>query len=79
MEKKQRELELEIANEERKIKSIEKRIKSGKEQADNIILEIPDRVPRHIIHNTIHNYFKNSHTDRIILVIHQGKLLYYKK
>ena len=59
--------------------AIEKRIKSGKEQADNIILEIPDRVPRHIIHNTIHNYFKNSHTDRIILVIHQGKLLYYKK
>ena len=42
---------------------IEKRIKSGKEQADNIILEIPDRVPRSTIHNTIYNYFNISHKD----------------
>ena len=59
--------------------AIEKRIKSAKEQADNIILEIPDRVPRSTIHNTINNYFKISHKKRIIFVIHRGELLCYKK
>lgn len=47
---------------------IENRIKKAKEQADNIVLEIPDWISRDTIGQTIANYLNRSKSRRIILV-----------
>ena len=55
------------------------RIKDAKEQADNIVLEIPTFVSRKTVSNTILGYLKQSSKDRIIIVKHGNKCYVYKK
>lgn len=47
---------------------IENRIKKAKEQADNIVLEIPEWISRDTIGQTVVNYLNRSKSKRIILV-----------
>lgn len=57
--------------------AIETRIKKAKEQADNIILEIPSSVTRKLIHRTVTNYLSRSSRERIVMVHWKNKLLIY--
>lgn len=59
--------------------AIENRIKKAKQQADNIILEIPSRVPRKYIEETVKNYLNRSNKNREIWVLWKNKLLKIKK
>lgn len=60
-------------------RSIQKRIKDGKLQADNIILEIPDFVSKTTIKSAIKGYFGVSNKSRIIIVKHGENIYMYKK
>lgn len=53
-------------------------IKSAKEQADNVVLEIPTFVSRRVIGKTINGYMKQSSKGRIIIVKHGNKCYVYK-
>lgn len=55
------------------------RIKSAKEQADNVVLEIPSFVSRKVISSTIKGYLKQSSIDRIIIVKHGNKCYTYSR
>lgn len=53
------------------------RIKSAKEQADNIILEIPTFISRRTISQTVNGYLQQSKKERIIIVKHGNKCYVY--
>ena len=59
--------------------AIENRIKKAKQQADNVILEIPSRFNRKHIREIVLNYISRTKKEREIWVIHKGKLIKYKK
>ena len=54
------------------------RIKEAKEQADNVVLEIPQFVSRRTISKTINGYLKQSSKARIIIVKHGSRCYVYK-
>ena len=54
------------------------RIKSAKEQADNIIIEIPSFITRRTIAKTVNGYLSQSKTKRIIIVKHGNKCYVYQ-
>ena len=54
---------------------IENRIKKAKEQADNIVLEIPEWIELETIAKTVNNYLNRSSKERIILVCWNKRLL----
>lgn len=58
---------------------LENRIKSAKEQADNMIIEVPKWAKRKWIDDTVNNYLDRSHKDRTIYIIHKNKIYVYKK
>ena len=60
-------------------RSIQKRIKDGKTQADNIVLEVPTFVSKSTIKSAIKGYFSVSNKSRIIIVKHGDELYIYKK
>ena len=51
------------------------RIKSAKEQADNIVLEVPTYISKEVIDSTVIGYLNQSLKERIIIV-KQGKDAY---
>ena len=53
-------------------------IKEAKEQADNMIIEVPDFISRRVITNTVNGYMNQSSKKRIIIVKHRGKCYVYK-
>ena len=59
--------------------AIENRIKSAKEQADNMIIEVPEFIPRKVIHSTIINYLNRSRKNRIIIIKWMDRFLFYDK
>ena len=59
--------------------AIQNKIKKAKDQAENIILDIPDFVPQKDIKGAIHGFLKVSHKKRTILVRYKNKLYIYKK
>ena len=65
------------ANFKQQKNAIEHHIKKAKEQADHIVLEIPNFVERKTIHKVITNYLSRSKKERIILVHWKNKLLEY--
>lgn len=54
---------------------MENRIKKAKEQADNIVLEVPEWVDMETIAKTVNNYLSRSSQERIILVYWNKRLL----
>ena len=54
------------------------RIKSAKQQADNVVLEIPTFITRRTIAQTINGYLSQSSTKRVIIVKHGNKCYVYK-
>lgn len=54
------------------------RIKSAKEQADNMIIEIPSFITRRTIAKTVNGYLSQSKTKRIIIVKHGHKCYVYQ-
>lgn len=58
--------------------AIENRIKKAKEQADNIILELPTFMNRKNAEKTIQNYLNRTKKKRTILVRYYNKLLVFK-
>lgn len=52
-------------------------IKKAKEQADNMLLEMPHFVRKRNINRAIYGYLKQSKKERIILVCWKNKLLIY--
>lgn len=57
---------------------IENRIKKAKEQADNIVLEIPEWIEFQTIARTINNYLGRSKKKRTILVCWKERLLKFR-
>lgn len=53
------------------------RIKSAKEQADNVVLEIPMFISRRTISQTVNGYLRQSKKERIIIVKHGKKCYVY--
>ena len=54
------------------------RIKSAKEQADNMIIEIPSFITRRTIAKTVNGYLSQSKRKRIIIVKHGNKCYVYQ-
>lgn len=59
--------------------AIENHIKKAKQQADNIILEIPSAVNRKYINDIIINFLNRSKKDREVWIIWKNKLIKIKK
>jgi len=55
-----------------------KRIHEAKEQAQNIILEVPKFISRKTISRTVYGYLKQSKHGRVIIVKHGPKCYIYK-
>ena len=60
-------------------KRLENRIKKAKEQADNIIIEVPTHYDRQVIDYTIHNYLSRSSKERAIIILHGDDVYRYGK
>ena len=60
-------------------KRLENRIKKAKEQADNIIIEVPTHYDRQVIDYTIHNYLSRSSKERAIIILHGDDIHRYGK
>ena len=60
-------------------KRLENRIKKAKEQADNIIIEVPTHYDRQVIDYTIHNYLSRSSKERAIIILHGDDVYRYRK
>lgn len=60
-------------------KRLENRIKKAKEQADNIIIEVPAHYDRQVIDYTIHNYLSRSSKERAIIILHGDDVYRYGK
>ena len=60
-------------------RSIQKRIKDRKTQADNIVLEVPIFVSKNTIKSAIKGNFSVSNKSIIIIVKHGDELYIYKK
>lgn len=58
--------------------SIENHIKKAKEQADNIILDIPEYIPYSYIKDTVINYLSLTKHNREIWIVYGKKLRRYK-
>ena len=56
---------------------IENRIKSAKEQADNMVIEVPEFIPRKVIHSTVINYLNRSKKNRIIIIKWMERFIFY--
>lgn len=56
---------------------IEKRYKKAKEQASNIILELPEHIEREAIHRAMRAQLSRSQVDRVVFVKHEKELLIY--
>ncbi len=60
-------------------KRLENRIKKAKEQADNIIIEVPTHYDRQVIDYTIQNYLLRSSKERAIIILHGDDVYRYGK
>ena len=60
-------------------RSIQKRIKDGKLQASNDVLDVPDYISKNTIKSAIKGYFGVSAKSRIIIVKHGSEIYIYKK
>ena len=58
---------------------LENRIKKAKEQADNIIIEVPTHYDRQVIDDTIHNYLSRSSKERTIIILQGDDIYRYGK
>ena len=67
------------ANLKQQKNAIENHIKKAKEQAGNIVLEIPNFVERRYLSKVIRNYLAQSQKDRMIMVHYGNKLLIFGK
>lgn len=59
--------------------AIEKRIKTAKKQADNMIIEVPGFISRKVIHATVINYLNRSKKKRIIIIKWMNRFFFYDK
>ena len=66
---------VETTDEKKHHNDILNRIKSAKEQADNIVLEVPAYISKEVIDSTVIGYLNQSSKERIIIV-KQGKDAY---
>ena len=66
-------------NEAAVVKSIKGRIKEAKEQARQVILEVPPELSRRVILRAVKGYLCQSKSVDVVYVLRRGKLLVYKK